>query len=196
MPQVTLENVSHRYATELALQDVTLAFVDDVTTAVLEGAPCDVAVLVRPGVSTEQGPVLVPFTGAEHDWSAVELGAWIARNQEVPLRLVGPQEEERDASRLLASASLVVQRALGVAATPLLVEPGPQALVRAAEDAALVVIGLSESWRREVLGRTRLALATETSASALLVRRGLRPGGLAPRESQTRFTWSLVVSAS
>jgi osmoprotectant transport system ATP-binding protein len=35
MPQVTLENVSHRYATELALQDVTLAFVDDVTTAVV-----------------------------------------------------------------------------------------------------------------------------------------------------------------
>jgi osmoprotectant transport system ATP-binding protein len=35
MAQVSLENVSHRYAAEPALQDVTLAFVDDVTTAVV-----------------------------------------------------------------------------------------------------------------------------------------------------------------
>jgi len=28
----------------------------------------------------------------------------------------------------------------------------------------------------------------------LLVRKGSRPSGLAPRESQTRFTWSLRVS--
>jgi len=26
----------------------------------------------------------------------------------------------------------------------------------------------------------------------VLVRRGLRPGGLAPRESHTRFTWTIA----
>jgi osmoprotectant transport system ATP-binding protein len=35
MAQISLENVSKRYAAEKALQDVSLAFVDDVTTAVV-----------------------------------------------------------------------------------------------------------------------------------------------------------------
>jgi len=135
--------------------------------------------------------VLVPFSGAEHDWTAIELAAWIAGNQEVPLRLVGPEQESRDASRLLASASLAVQRAVGVAAEPLLVAPGPEALVRAAAEAALVVTGLSDRWRKEGLGATRLALATSARPPVLLVRRGLRPGGLAPRAALTRFTWTL-----
>ena len=88
------------------------------------------------------GPVLVPFAGAEHDWSAIELGAWLAGSWKVPLRLAGPAVEGgRDASRLLASASLAVQRALGVAAEPLLVEPGAEALVDAAADAAVTVVG-------------------------------------------------------
>jgi hypothetical protein len=178
---------------DLLLLDVGEALLEDeLVRAVLEGAVCDVALHLSHATTADHGPVLVPFTGAEHDWAAVELGAWIAGRQEVPLRLAGPQEAERDASRLLASASLAVQRARGVAAEPLLVEPGPEGLVRAARDSALIVIGLSERWRSEGLGKNRLALATGTGASVLVVRRGLRPGGLAPRESLTRFTWSLV----
>ena len=91
----------------------------------LRSAPCDVAVLTRR--RADRGPVLVPFAGTDHDWSAIELGAWLAGSWQVPLRLAGPAVEGgRDASRLLASASLAVQRALGVAAEPLLVEPGPR----------------------------------------------------------------------
>jgi hypothetical protein len=58
----------------------------------------------------------------------------------------------------------------------------------------LVVAGLSDRWRRAGLGAVRYALATQAMAPTLLVRRGLRPGGLAPRASLTRFTWSVAPS--
>jgi DNA-binding SARP family transcriptional activator len=155
----------------------------------LRFAPCDVAVLTAG--EPAPGPVLVPFAGTDHDWSAIELGAWLAGSWQAPLRLAGPAVEGgRDASRLLASASLAVQRALGVAAEPLLVDPGPDALVAAAAEASVTVVGLSDRWHKEGLGPTRAALAG-SGHPTLLVRKGLRPGGLAPAENLTRFTWSL-----
>ena len=177
---------------DLLLLDTRPSLLEDgVTRAVLRSALCDVALLAARTSAPARGPVLVPFTGAEHDWSAVEFGAWLARNQDVPLRLAGPEEAERDASRLLARASLAVQRALGVAAEPLLVEQGADGLVQAAEDAALVVLGLSDRWREEGLGPVRSTLTARARPPVVLVRRGLRPGGLAPPESYTRFTWSI-----
>jgi DNA-binding SARP family transcriptional activator len=151
--------------------------------------PCDVAALV--GSDPVPGPLLVPFVGAEHDWSAIELGAWLAGAWQVPLRIAGPSVEGRDSSRLLASASLAVQHAYGIAAEPLLVAPGPEQLVRASTDASVVIVGLSDRWQKEGLGQARGALTQLATTPVLLVRRGLRPGGLAPRESRTRFTWSL-----
>jgi DNA-binding SARP family transcriptional activator len=183
-----------RLATE---QDVDLILVpagpdlleDSDLAELLHTAPCDVGVFA--GQAPSPGPVLVPFAGAEHDWSAIELGAWLAGGWEVPLRLAGPAiEGGKDASRLLASASLAVQRALRVAAEPLLIEPGPVGLVAAAGEAAIAVVGLSDRWRREGLGEARGALA-RSGRPMLLVRKGLRPGGLAPTENLTRFTWSL-----
>ncbi len=183
-----------RLATE---QDVDLVIVaappalldDPELTELLRTAPCDVAVLV--GSSPTAGAVLVPFAGAEHDWTAIELGAWLAGSWMVALRIAGPAAEEgRDASRLLASASLAVQRALGVAAEPLLVEPGTEALVDASRTAAVTVVGLSDRWQKEGLGPARGALVSGGQPT-LLVRKGLRPGGLAPIENLTRFTWSL-----
>jgi DNA-binding SARP family transcriptional activator len=165
---------------------------DDVTRSLLQAAPCDVALLAGSASPLGSGPVLVLFAGADHDWAAVELGAWIARSQEAPLRLAGPREDDRDASRLLATASIALQRVFGVVAEPMLLEPGPDAVVQAARDAAVVVLGLSDRWRKEGLGTVRLALACETETPTLLVRRGLRPGGLAPREAQTRFTWTIA----
>ena len=53
----------------------------------------------------------------------------------------------------------------------------------------MTVVGLSERWHKEGLGPTRAALAG-SGHSTLLVRKGLRPGGLAPPENLTRFTWS------
>ena len=166
---------------------------------ILGSASCDVGVLVAREESLHIGPdrpVLVPFGGAEHDWAAVELAAWIVRATASSLRLVGREADlaggERDASRLLASASLLVQRAVRVPTEPLLVAPGREGILRAAADAGLLVFGLSDRWRQEGLGETRLAIANEASVPTLLVRKGLRPGGIAPPGTMTRFTWTLA----
>jgi hypothetical protein len=80
---------------------------------------------------------------------------------------------------------------LGIAAEPVLVRLDEEAVLAAAADAAVVVSGLSERWPNDGLGRVRGALAERADVPVLFVRRGLRPGGLAPRESLTRFTWTL-----
>lgn len=180
-------------------QDVDLVLVDGsaellrdpVLAHLLASAPCDVAVVV--GTEVSSGGVLVPFVGADHDWAAIELGAWAAGALDVPLLVAGPQEGPggRDASRLLANASLAVQRTLGISAEPLLLESGPEGLLKAATRAGIVVVGVTDRWQRQGLGDTRAALATTTRARVVFVRRGLRPGGLAPRESLTRFTWTI-----
>jgi Kef-type K+ transport system membrane component KefB len=167
--------------------------------SILRRAPSDVAVLVAreeavvaPG---PDAPLVVPFGGAEHDWAALELGAWLAAATGAPLRLLGAAGEgegDQDASRLLATASLLVQRFVGVAAEPLLAEPGREGLVRAATGAGLLVIGLSDRWREEGLGPVRHEIAGAAPAPIIFVRRGLRPGALAPRTDVTRFTWSHV----
>ena len=76
----------------------------------------------------------------------------------------------------------------------MLVEPGEAAVIAAAEEAGLVVVGLSPRWRQDGLGAVRLAVLRDARPPAVLVRRGLRPGGLAPRETMTRFTWTLAGS--
>jgi DNA-binding SARP family transcriptional activator len=167
---------------------------DERLTAVLAKTPCDVALLV-PRDATPEGPVLVPFGGAEHDWAAVELGAWFARGGDAPLRLAGaaavPEHGRRDASRLLSHGALAVQRVLGISAEPVLAPPGEEGMLEASRDAGLLVVGLSTRWHREGLGRARLRLARDAAPPTLLVRRGLRPGGLAPPATLTRFTWSI-----
>jgi hypothetical protein len=142
----------------------------------------------------ESRPVVVPFGGAEHDWSAVEIAAWLARSLDVTLRIAGTEDvaERRDASRLLARASLVVQAALGIVAEPALVPPGVDGVLAAAHDGSLLVLGLSERWRAEGIGEARLALAREAPIPTLFIRHGLRPGGLAPPETMTRFTWTIA----
>jgi hypothetical protein len=167
---------------------------------VLEHAACDVAMLVEAGGSLRAGPVLVPFGAAWHDWAALELGAWIARATGAPLRLIGSASDDRkrgrDASRLLADASLIVQRIAGVAAEPLLANPGRKEVIALAEGAGLLVAGVSERWRQEGLGRMRGALVESPPAPTVLVRRGPRPGGLAPPETLTRFGWSMTANGS
>ena len=163
---------------------------------VLSEAPCDVAILMGSGASRAgpDQPVLVPFGGADHEWAAVELAAWIAGTEGATLELLGSADGKsgRDSSALLATASLLVQRALGIPARPVLVEKGADAVIQAAAGAGIVVVGLSPRWRQEGFGETRLAIARAARPPMLLVRRGPRPGGLAPEESLTRFTWSLA----
>jgi hypothetical protein len=153
----------------------------------LARSPADVAVVaLGAGPVRTSGGVIVPFGGGEHDWAAVELAAWLATATGEPLRLAGSPE----ASRLLADASMAVQRLAGVVAEPVLVEPSATGLAEAATDATAVVVGLSPRWRREGLGEARRMLATPDGPPLLAVHRGPRPSGLAPREATTRFTWS------
>ena len=163
--------------------------------SILERAPADVGLLTGEDVDWRSGDgVCVPFAGGEHDWAAVELGAWLASGRGTALRLVGTRADarrgRRDASRLLADASIAVQRAIGIDAVPLLVDPDPGALVEAVASATIVVIGLSASWRREGLGEARRAL-TRRPRPTVLVHNGPRPSGLAPAGSRTRFTWTI-----
>jgi Kef-type K+ transport system membrane component KefB len=164
---------------------------------VLNDAPCDVAVLVaREGVAVSPGPdrsVMVPFGGADDDWAALELATWIAAASGAPLRLLGSsgrREDGRDAGGLLANASLIVQQFAGVSAEPILAEPGRDGILAAAAGAGLLVVGLSERWRKEGLGETRRAIARSAPAPIVFVRRGERPGALAPATEMTRFGWS------
>jgi DNA-binding SARP family transcriptional activator len=165
----------------------------------LADAACDVAMLVtdweRTNAPDAGHPVLVPFGGGEHDWAALELGAWLARAHAAPLRVLGPladpERGKRDASRLLARASLIVQQFTEVAAEPVLTPPGDRGVLEMAAEAGVVVVGLSARWREEGVGMVRTRIALGCPAPVLLVRRGLRPGGLAPAGSITRFTWSL-----
>jgi DNA-binding SARP family transcriptional activator len=181
---------------ELLVRDVAEPRLGDDAVAVLEQAPCDVALLVRAGGPPQPGPVLVPFGGAWHDWAALELGAWLARSTDAPLRLIGAvadrADEPADASRLLADASLILQRTAGIVAEPLLAPPGRKGVLGLAAGAGLLVVGFSERWRQEGLGRVRGGLVQAPPAPTVLVRRGPRPGGLAPPETVTRFGWSLT----
>jgi Kef-type K+ transport system membrane component KefB len=165
----------------------------------LQRAACDVAVLVaRENTEIAVGPdkpVLVPFGGAEHDWSALELGSWIASSTGAPLKLLGAAgqtDEGKSVTRMLADAGLLAQQATGIATEPLVVEGGREGIVAAAAGAGLLVIGLSERWRREGLGPTRSEIAKAAPAPVLFVRRGTRPGLFAPRDNVTQFKWSMA----
>jgi hypothetical protein len=140
--------------------------------------------------------VVVPFGGAEHDWAAVELAAWAAAALGSRVRLVGTAANRalrrRDASRVLAAAALAIQRAFGVAAEPALVHPAADELLAVADEAALLVLGLSPRWPMEGVGELRHSMIASARAPTALVKAGLRPGGLAPPEAGTRFTWSLA----
>ena len=159
----------------------------------LSRAAADVAILAAAGGPGGTG-IAVPFAGGDHDWAAVETAAWFALATGQELRLAGALTDDRggrrDASRLLADASLAIQRLVGIDAVPRLVEPGVEPLLAELEGTALVVAGLSPRWRADGLGTVRRELAVRLTAPLLLVHRGVRPGGLSPPAAATRFSWS------
>jgi DNA-binding SARP family transcriptional activator len=168
-------------------------------SSLLERAPCDVGLLTK-GTAAAAGPVVTPFGGAEHDWSAIELAAWLASALGTTLRLLGTEADaalgRRDASRLLARASLLVQQIVGIVTEPRLIEPGDAAVVEAAADARLLVVGLSDRWHEEGIGVVRAAVANAASAPILFVRAGLDRRGLAPSQTMTRFTWTQAAASA
>jgi DNA-binding SARP family transcriptional activator len=198
-----------RDATRLAAEHDVALLLLDAPPGVLDGAPFDTSLTgvlraVAPDVAIVAGaerngaagdaPVVVPFAGHDHDWAALEAGAWLARGRGSSLRLVGtraaPRAGRRDASRLLASASLALQRGVSVTSESVLADPGAEGVLEAASDAAFMVAGMSGRWPKEGLGKVRSALARDARCPVFFVRRGTSPSGLAPPEALTRFTWT------
>ena len=170
--------------------------------AVLRDAPCDVGGAGRargrgrrPARTT---PSSCPFGGAEHDWAALELGAWIVRPRPARrcklLGAAGQTDERPRRGRLLGDAGAAraaVRRRRGRAAHR---RAGRGRHPRGRRTApGLLVVGLSDRWREEGLGPTRSEIAKAAPAPVLFVRRGVRPGALAPRER--RHALHLVVAA-
>jgi DNA-binding SARP family transcriptional activator/class 3 adenylate cyclase len=184
-------------------QDAELVLVDGTDTLVegrsgivmhlLNEALCDVALHV--GSADGAGDaIVVPFGGNEHDWAALELAALMSRAEDAPLLIAGSENTEpggQDASRLLATAGLILQRTSGIVAEPVLVRRGAEGVIDLAPRARQFVIGLSPRFRDTGLGEARTEIASRVAVPALFVRRGTRPGVLAPERSVTRFSWSL-----
>ena len=181
--------IATSYDVELVLLDAVGDVLAGVVADVLVGSPTDVVIVTEPVDVARGDGMFVPFGGNDHDWAALEFAARLAAACQQPLRLVGqrsPPAHVGDASRLLADAAIAVQRLVDVECTPLLADE----LAEAVAGATLVTVGLSPRWRHDGLGATRQALL-EAAVPVALVHRGPRPGGLAPRAAQTRFTWSL-----
>ena len=187
-PGADLARLAEREGCELIL--LQGAPLEGAARVVIETARCDVGVLTS---APRDGPVLVPFGAGRHDWAALELGARVARATGAPLRLIGAVtgRRGRDASRLLADASLIVQRRSGVVAEPVLARPGRRGVVEQARGAGLLVVGFPDRWREEGFGRVRDALVADPPAPTVFVRRG----AAADAPAMTRFTWSLTGSA-
>ena len=195
-----LARISSDHEIDLLLVDGEQLLGDDLDplAPMLEQSLCDVALVLHRGdqplrLDADHPPVVI-FSGSDPDWAALELGAWLARGAGTQLRLVGTagdaERGRRDASRLLATASLVVQKFVGVYAEPRLATAGSEGVLAAAHDAGVVMTGVDE--RDGVrFGPGHLRIAREAVAPIVFVSRGVRPGGLAP-EGLTRFTWSLA----
>src|SRR5439155_21835982 len=147
-PGEDLARLASQHDADLLLLETGGEPLEGAAGQVLAHASCDVALFLSGAGPVGSGPIVVPFGAAEHDWAALELGAWVAQSTGAPLRLIGAASDSRrdgrDASRLLADASLIVQRIADVVAEPLLASPGREGIHGLAEDAGLLVVGLSE----------------------------------------------------
>src|SRR5581483_7572496 len=61
-------------------------------STLLEQRPCDVGLLTGGG-GAEGGPIVTPFGGDDHDWSAIELAALLAASLGTTLRLLGTEAD-------------------------------------------------------------------------------------------------------
>jgi hypothetical protein len=77
----------------------------------------------------------VAVVDAGHDWSAVELGAWLASATGAPLRLLGAAgatDETTAVKRRLADAGMLVHEFAGVRKDTLVVDGGRDGILAAA----------------------------------------------------------------
>ena len=195
-PGADVARLAQEQDVDLVVVDAPVGLLEDGRVlALLEHAPCDVAVLAGAagGSGAADAPIFVPFGGASHDWAAVEIGAWLARAHSVPCASRAPPPVMR-ASATRAACSQAHRWRCSVPwasqPSPCSSHPTPTRCWPPRAEPSMVVVGLTERWRRHGLGPARTALATRARVPALLVRGGSRPSGLAPGGSETRFTWT------
>ena len=195
-PSADLVKLCAHQDADMLLVDGTSALLDGrfgVIDELLTDATCDVSLHVPRGATEGGGRIVVPFSGSEHDWAALELAALLAGSKGHALVLLGVDQQGtgHDSSRLLATASLVIQRVSNAVPEPVLVSPGAAGILGSAGDAH-VITGLSPRFREEGLGETRFQLAENAPGPVTFVRKGTRPGVLAPSHAMTRYTWSVA----
>jgi hypothetical protein len=157
----------------------------------LAAAPCHVALVAGDDPGPRPDLVAVPFGGTSHDWAALELATWLG-HAGGRLLLVGLEDARgrgRDASRLLAVASLAVQRVAGLRVETALASDDGEAVHRIVAEAT-VLVGVSDRWQSEGIGGERLRLANRPSGLTVIVRGGVATSSLTVRDSLTRHPWS------
>ena len=133
-----------------------------------------------------------PFGGAEHDWSAIELAAWLATSLRTTLRLLGTEADaasgRRDASRLLARARRCSSsRSSASSPSRSSIPPGERRRrrggtpTRACSSSASPTAGGSRA-----SARLERPSPPRAGAPVLFVRGGLRPGGRRPERRRSR----------
>ncbi|MBV9410822.1 MAG: universal stress protein, partial [Acidimicrobiia bacterium] len=153
---------------------------------VLRDAQSDVAVLIDPGhqgVGLKRGAeIAVPFGNGFHEEAALDLALRLAEASGATLKLVGPADGEGAAHDLgERAAQAYEQTGVWTVAAPVAGDVTGR-LVEEAQEADLVVMGVSDKWVRDQnsLGELRESVAARASAPVLVVRRQGQPGQRGP----------------
>jgi Kef-type K+ transport system membrane component KefB/nucleotide-binding universal stress UspA family protein len=153
---------------------------------VLRRAETDVAVLIDParqGLSLKRGAeIAVPYGGGFHEEAGLDLALRLAEATGSTIKLVGRDDGE-GAAHDLGERAAQAYEATGVWTVAAPVEGDvSDRLVEEAEEADLVVMGVSDKWVRDQhsLGELRESVAARASAPVLVVRRAGQPGQRGP----------------
>jgi Kef-type K+ transport system membrane component KefB len=146
---------------------------------VMTASDSDVAVFVDRDFKSA-GKILVPFLGGKHDRLALELAGRIARNGAAALTIlhvVPPHRSEGDA---VLNARAAVDRTIADPTQPtpvnfqVIEDSSPvEAVIQAAKEYDLVVIGVEEQWgmQSQLFGFRPERIAQQTGTSLLIVRK-------------------------
>ena len=142
---------------------------------VLTAADCDVAVYVDRARTTPT-KILVPFMGSSHDRLALDLAGKIGKSTGAAISVVhvtGADQAPKAVEKTFADPTQKQAVTIQVVAS----ENPTDAILAAAADHDLVVIGVAEEWGLEssLLGLRAERIATDCPTSMLIVRRYVRP---------------------
>jgi Kef-type K+ transport system membrane component KefB/nucleotide-binding universal stress UspA family protein len=153
---------------------------------VLRNAGSDVAVLIDPahqGVRLKrEAEIAVPFGGGFHEEAAIDLALRLAEASGATLKLVGRADDAAAAHDLSERAAQAYETTgVWTVAAPITGDVTDR-LVEQAQEADVVVMGVSDKWVRDQhsLGELRESVAARASAPVLVVRRQGQPGQRGP----------------